>query len=98
MARAPAPANLPGGSPNEHPDIVVQTRLDAARNTMVCAQCHSFRDIMVDGFTAGSNYYDYYRPVLEYILPDKQDPLTGPTAARGASRTTLSDYGRVNAS
>jgi predicted CXXCH cytochrome family protein len=56
------------------PDIVVQTRLDPARNTAVCAQCHSFRDIMVDGFTAGSNYYDYFRPVLEFGLPSKEDP------------------------
>src|ERR1035438_7854452 len=63
-----------GGAPTGKPDIVVQTRLDPARNTMVCGQCHSFRDIMVDGFTAGSNYYDYFRPVMEYALPTKEDP------------------------
>jgi predicted CXXCH cytochrome family protein len=62
-----------GGAPTGKPDIVVQTRLDPARNTMVCGQCHSFRDIMVDGFTAGSNYYDYFRPVMEYALPTKED-------------------------
>ena len=55
-------------------DIVVQTRLDPPRNTMVCAQCHSFRDIYADGFAAGDNYYDYFLPVLEYSLPPDADP------------------------
>jgi len=55
-------------------DIVMQTRLDAARNTAVCAQCHSFRDIYVDGFTAGDNYYDHFLPVLEYSQPSGADP------------------------
>lgn len=55
-------------------DIIVQTRLDAARNTMVCAQCHSFRDIYADGYIAGANYYDYFLPVLEYSLPTDADP------------------------
>lgn len=36
---------------------------------MVCAQCHSFRDIYVNGFQAGANYYDYFLPVMEYRLP-----------------------------
>ncbi|HTX34806.1 MAG TPA: HEAT repeat domain-containing protein [Bryobacteraceae bacterium] len=55
-------------------DIVMQTRLDASRNTMVCAQCHSFRDIYALGYTAGADYYDYFFPVLEYGLPDDGDP------------------------
>jgi predicted CXXCH cytochrome family protein len=55
-------------------EIVVQTRLDAARNTMVCAQCHSFRDIYALGYNAGDNYYDYFFPVLEYGLDDAADP------------------------
>jgi predicted CXXCH cytochrome family protein len=59
-------------------DIVVQTRLDAARNTMVCAQCHSFRDIYVNGFTAGSNYYDYFLPILESVQPHDNDPTYWP--------------------
>ena len=54
-------------------DIVLQTRLDPVRNTMVCAQCHSFRDIYVDGYTAGSNYYDHFLPVLEYSVPAGAD-------------------------
>jgi predicted CXXCH cytochrome family protein len=55
-------------------DIVLQTRLDSKRNTMVCAQCHSFRDIYVQGFTAGSDYYNNFLPVLDYGLPDTADP------------------------
>ena len=55
-------------------DIVLQTRLDAARNTMVCAQCHSFRDIFVPGFKAGDDYYDHFVPILEYEQPGGKDP------------------------
>jgi predicted CXXCH cytochrome family protein len=59
-------------------DIVLQTRLDAARNTMVCAQCHSFRDIYVQGYAAGADYYNYFLPVLEYNLEDTADPAYWP--------------------
>ena len=59
-------------------DIVVQTRLDAARNTMVCAQCHSFRDIYVEGFQAGADYYDYFLPILEFSQPVDRDPAYWP--------------------
>jgi predicted CXXCH cytochrome family protein len=59
-------------------DIVLQTRLDAARNTMVCAQCHSFRDIYVQGYAAGADYYNYFMPVLEYSLADAADPAYWP--------------------
>ena len=55
-------------------DIVVQTRLDASRNTMVCAQCHSFRDIYVQGFAAGADYYDYFLPIIEFSQPVDHDP------------------------
>jgi predicted CXXCH cytochrome family protein len=55
-------------------DIVLQTRLTPERNTMVCAQCHSFRDIYVNNFAAGDDYYDHFLPVLEYNLPDAEDP------------------------
>jgi hypothetical protein len=67
-----------------HPDqappdgIVVQTRLDATRNTMVCAQCHSFRDIFVPGYAAGGNYYDHFMPILEYDQPEDRDPAYWP--------------------
>ena len=41
---------------------------------MICAQCHSFRDIYADGFKAGANYYDYFLPVMEYRLPAVRGP------------------------
>ena len=59
-------------------DIVLQTRLDPARNTMVCAQCHSLRDIYATGYTAGANYYDYYLPVIEFNQPIDRDPSYWP--------------------
>jgi predicted CXXCH cytochrome family protein len=59
-------------------DIVLQTRLDPARNTMVCAQCHSLRDMYVQGFTAGSDYYDYFVPVIEFSQPVDRDPAYWP--------------------
>ena len=55
-------------------DVVMQTRLDPARNTMVCAQCHSFRDIYKTGYSAGADYYDYFLPILEYDQPIDKDP------------------------
>ncbi len=45
---------------------------------MVCAQCHSFRDIYVNDFAAGDDYYDHFLPVLEYNLPDTDDPAYWP--------------------
>lgn len=54
--------------------IVVPTRLTAERSTMVCAQCHSLRDITVPGFTAGADYFDYFTPVLEYGQKSDKDP------------------------
>jgi Cytochrome c552/Cytochrome c554 and c-prime len=59
-------------------DIVVQTRLGADRNTMVCAQCHSFRDIYALGYTAGADYYDFFLPILEYNQPEDHDPAYWP--------------------
>ena len=54
--------------------IVVQTRLDPARNTMVCGQCHSLRDAISLDFKAGADYFDYFLPELEYSLPQDHDP------------------------
>ncbi len=68
-------------NPQAHPQdssIVVQTRLDPATNTMVCAQCHSLRDTIDPGFTAGKNYYDHFLPELEYGLPRDHDPAWYP--------------------
>lgn len=55
-------------------DVVLQSKLDAARNSAVCGQCHSFRDIYVDNFTAGDDYFDHFLPILEFSLPDSADP------------------------
>jgi hypothetical protein len=54
--------------------MLVQTTLDATRNTMVCAQCHSFRDTFAKGFSAGSDYYNYFMPILQYNQPRDKDP------------------------
>ncbi len=58
--------------------IVVPTRLSAERSTMVCAQCHSLRDITVPGFTAGADYFDHFAPVLEYGQKSDKDPAYWP--------------------
>jgi tetratricopeptide (TPR) repeat protein len=49
--------------------IVNPAKLDPLRSTMVCAQCHSARDTYADGFQAGSDYYDFFLPVMEFRLP-----------------------------
>jgi predicted CXXCH cytochrome family protein len=54
-------------------DIVMQTKLDHKRNTMVCAQCHSLRDIFVDNFRAGDDYFDHFQPILEFSQPESED-------------------------
>jgi predicted CXXCH cytochrome family protein len=58
--------------------VVNLAKLDPTRSTMVCAQCHSLRDIYADGFQPGGNYYDYFLPVLEYRLPASKDPAYWP--------------------
>lgn len=70
VARYSAP-NPPKSSAH---DMVVQTRLDANRNTMICAQCHSFRDIFAKGYSAGDDYYNYFVPILLYNQPHDKDP------------------------
>jgi len=59
-------------------NIVNPARLDAARSTMVCAQCHSARDIYAEGYRPGADYYDSFMPVMEYRLPASQDPAFWP--------------------
>jgi predicted CXXCH cytochrome family protein len=58
--------------------ILNPVRLDPIRSTMVCAQCHSFRDVYAEGFPAGANYYDYFVPVMEYRLGPSDDPAYWP--------------------
>lgn len=54
--------------------IVRPTRLDPKTSSMICAQCHSLRDVVAPGYTAGADYYDYFQPVLEYGPRNDQDP------------------------
>src|SRR4051812_19486258 len=60
----------PGGPPL----IVRPTRLDPNTSSMICAQCHSLRDVAAPDFRAGENYYDYFQPVLEYASSTSPDP------------------------
>ncbi|HLY15894.1 MAG TPA: ammonia-forming cytochrome c nitrite reductase subunit c552 [Bryobacteraceae bacterium] len=74
-------ARLSKPHPNAAPaggDMVIQTRLDPARDSMVCAQCHSFRDIFIPGYAAGEDYYNYFLPILEYDQPTDKDPAYWP--------------------
>jgi predicted CXXCH cytochrome family protein len=54
--------------------IVRPTRLDAATSSSICAQCHSLRELLAPDFKAGENYFDYFRPVLEYETHVDRDP------------------------
>ena len=77
-----------GDDPDVH--IVLQTRLDHERNSMVCAQCHSFRDQMAFGFSAGDDYFDHFFPLLEYTQEPSEDPTWYPDGkTRRFSTNTL---------
>jgi hypothetical protein len=54
--------------------IVRPERLGAERSTMVCAQCHSLRDVNAPGFRAGDDYFDHFMPILEYAQKVDKDP------------------------
>ena len=54
--------------------IVRPTRLDPKTSSMICAQCHSLRDVVDSGYRAGEDYYDYFQPVLEYGPRKDSDP------------------------
>jgi hypothetical protein len=58
--------------------IVHPRRLDAERSTMICAQCHSLRDVTRTGFTGGDSYYDFFTPLLEYVQKRNHDPAWWP--------------------
>jgi predicted CXXCH cytochrome family protein len=46
--------------------IVKPTRLDPQRSSMICAQCHSLRNVVHPGYKAGDEYFDFFTPRLEY--------------------------------
>jgi predicted CXXCH cytochrome family protein len=58
--------------------IIRPTRLDPKTSSMICAQCHSLRDVIAPGYTAGADYYDHFQPVLEYGPRKAQDPAYWP--------------------
>jgi len=62
--------------PAAHTDrlIVRPTRLDPKTSSMICAQCHSMRDVIAPGYAPGLNYYDYFVPDLEYGPRKASDP------------------------
>jgi predicted CXXCH cytochrome family protein len=58
--------------------IVRPTRLDPNTSSMICAQCHSLREIIAPGFKAGEDYSDYFRPILEHESSAGPDPAYWP--------------------
>ena len=58
--------------------MVLPKLLEPETSVSVCAQCHALRDITQPGFTAGSNYYDYFTPLLEYAQKRNHDPAYWP--------------------
>jgi hypothetical protein len=58
--------------------LVVPSRLSASRASMVCAQCHSLRNFVAEGFTAGADYSDFFLPILEYGQKMGNDPAYWP--------------------
>ncbi len=75
-----APAREAGaaGSPDQDSGIVHPRRVTPETSTTLCAQCHSLRDITQPGFAGGSNYYDYFTPLLEYAQKRNHDPAYWP--------------------
>jgi predicted CXXCH cytochrome family protein len=63
------------GSPRPADRAIVRpTRLDPKTSSMICAQCHSLRDVIAPGYRAGDNYFDYFQAVLEYGPRKESDP------------------------
>ncbi|HEX6737282.1 MAG TPA: ammonia-forming cytochrome c nitrite reductase subunit c552, partial [Vicinamibacteria bacterium] len=54
--------------------LVRPSALGPERESMVCAQCHSLRDVTAGGFAAGADYYDHFLPILEYAQKRDGDP------------------------
>lgn len=69
--------------------IVDPARLDPLRSSMICAQCHSFRDIYSDSFNAGENYSDYFLPIMQYALPAQDSAYWADGRPRWVSNETL---------
>jgi predicted CXXCH cytochrome family protein len=63
----------PGGAVSDQL-IVRPTRLDPTSSSMICAQCHSLRDVIAPGYVAGADYYDHFQPLLENRPQKADDP------------------------
>ncbi len=64
-----------GGRPTGGDSAIVRpTRLDPTTSSMICAQCHSLREVIGPGYGAGGNYFDYFQPILEYGPRKESDP------------------------
>ena len=67
-----------GGRPATDRAIVRPTRLDPQTSSMICAQCHSLRDVIGPGYSAGNDYFDHFQPILEYGPRKESDPTYWP--------------------
>lgn len=63
-----------GSHPAGDRAIVRPTRLDPTTSSMICAQCHSLRDVVGPDYRAGEDYFDHFQPVLEYGPRKESDP------------------------
>jgi hypothetical protein len=59
-------SRAPGTRPVGDRAIVKPTRLDPQTSSMICAQCHSLRNVINPGYTAGGDYFDFFTTRLEY--------------------------------
>jgi predicted CXXCH cytochrome family protein len=55
-------------------EIVRPSTLGPMRESMICAQCHSLRDVVSPDYVAGGDYYDAFMPILEYAQKVDRDP------------------------
>ncbi len=65
-AHVDAYARTPVSRPVGERAIVKPTRLDPQTSSMICAQCHSLRNVINPEFSAGEDYFDFFVPRLEY--------------------------------
>jgi predicted CXXCH cytochrome family protein len=67
-------AQAPTGAAIDDQLIVRPTRLEPKASSMICAQCHSLRDVIAPGYVAGADYYDHFQPLLEHRPQKVDDP------------------------
>jgi len=72
--RCHGPGQAHQNRPSAAGGIVNPTKLDPLRATTICAQCHSLRDVVAQGYSAGGEYFDHFMPILEYGPRYEADP------------------------